>query len=271
MQHIKQQLNHKHPPPNQSITPKQQTILHLLYRFRFLNRLQIQQYLSHTNHKRIILWLNDLTTKNYITRTYSKTFPNNTKPAIYSLALNTIAWLKTQPDIDHNALHKLYREHERSTGFIHHCLLLATLELDLRQQPKTAPKQTLAVQSDYPTLPQATLLTTLKPHGFITKNDGGTAKHYLIELLTDLPELRLKKRIKTYVAFYLSNEWEGATSEAFPTVLFVCPNLPNMIDLKHFTKKLLIAKEATALEVLVTTLEEITTQGIAGEIWEGIL
>ena len=62
MQHIKQQLNHNHPPPNQSITPKQQTILRLLYRFRFLNRLHIQQYLSHTNHKRIILWLNDLTT-----------------------------------------------------------------------------------------------------------------------------------------------------------------------------------------------------------------
>lgn len=252
-----------------ALSPKQQSILRLLHRFRFLDRKQIQHFLHHKDHKTILHWLNDLTAKNYVIRSYSKTFPHNTKPAIYHVAPTGIAWLKTQPHYDTDTLHKLHRERERSVRFIHHCLLLASLELDLRQQPATDPKQTLSVSSDYPTLPQAYLLATIKPHGFITKTEQGSAKQYLLELLTELPEARLKKRIKAYVAFYLSNEWEGATSQPFPTVLFVCEDLSSLITLKRFTKKLLIAKEATALEVLVTTLEEITNQGLTGEIWEG--
>lgn len=258
-------------PPPAPLTLQQQVILQLLFRFRFLDRTHIQRYLHHTNHKRILLWLNDLTTKQFITRNYSKTFPNNTKPAIYHLAPTGIAWLKTQPEYDKQTLHKLYRENKRSPAFIAHSLLLATLDLKLRDQSTEAIQQTMAIKSDYPNLPQAELLAQLSPHAFITKTQDGSTKYYFLELLTDLTQARLRKRIKAIVAFYQSNEWEGATSEPFPTVLLVCPDLATMIDTKRFTKKLLTAKEATTLEVLVTTLEEVSTQGIAGEIWEGVV
>jgi hypothetical protein len=45
------------------ITPQQQQILPLLYRFRFLDRSQIQKSMNHKNHKRILIWLNDLNDK----------------------------------------------------------------------------------------------------------------------------------------------------------------------------------------------------------------
>jgi len=45
------------------ITPQQQQILSLLYHFRFLDRSQIQKFMNHKNHKRILLWLNDLNEK----------------------------------------------------------------------------------------------------------------------------------------------------------------------------------------------------------------
>lgn len=41
--------------PNTPITLQQQQIILLLYRFRFLDRTQIQQYLNHKNHKRILV------------------------------------------------------------------------------------------------------------------------------------------------------------------------------------------------------------------------
>lgn len=272
MQHTTQQLNHKHSPPDHSsITLKQQTILHLLYRYRFLDRTHIQRLLHHTNHKRILLWLTDLTNKKYIVRTYINTFPNNTKPAIYHLAPTGIAWLKTQPEYTKTALHKLYREHERSPAFIAHSLLLATLSLKLQDQPTEAIQQTMALKSDFPNLPQSQLLAQLLPHALITKTERSTVKHYFLEILTNLTEARLRKRIKAYLAFYQGNEWEGATGEPFPTVLLVCEDLPTMIDTKRFTKKLLVIREATELQILVATLDEITSQGIAGEIWEGVI
>jgi hypothetical protein len=48
------------------ITPKQQEIPKLIYKFRFLNRIQIQTLLNHKYHKRIIDWLNDLVGKEYL-------------------------------------------------------------------------------------------------------------------------------------------------------------------------------------------------------------
>ena len=75
-----------------NITKKQLEILTLLYRFRFLNRSQIQKLLNQKDFKRIIINLNQLTNTNYIRRYYnSKTV---TVPAIYSLGLNGKKYVK---------------------------------------------------------------------------------------------------------------------------------------------------------------------------------
>ena len=79
-----------------TITNKQKEILLLLYRFRFLNRIQIQTLLNNKDYKNINLWLKDLTTKNYTGKIFERT-PGINKPAIYlrfreaeHLRLNTI-------------------------------------------------------------------------------------------------------------------------------------------------------------------------------------
>ena len=66
-----------------SITNKQQEILKLLYKYRFLNRIQIQQLMNHKDKKRVIVWLRDLRKKQYIEWIYSTDFVEKTKPAIY--------------------------------------------------------------------------------------------------------------------------------------------------------------------------------------------
>jgi hypothetical protein len=71
-----------------SITNKQQEILKLLYKYRFLNRIQIQQLMNHKDKKRVIVWLRDLRKKQYIEWIYSTDFVEKTKPAIYYLSLN---------------------------------------------------------------------------------------------------------------------------------------------------------------------------------------
>jgi len=68
-----------------NLTKKQLEILTLLYRFRFLNRSQIQQLLNHKKISRINLWLKDLYYKKIIGRNYSNRLGDNIKPAIYYL------------------------------------------------------------------------------------------------------------------------------------------------------------------------------------------
>ena len=50
------------------ITPKQQEIPKLIYKFRFLNRIQIQTLLNHKDKRRINSWLKDLSEKEYHTQ-----------------------------------------------------------------------------------------------------------------------------------------------------------------------------------------------------------
>ena len=68
-----------------NITKKQLEIITLLYRFRFLNRLQIQKLLNQKQKNRINYWLKDLYDKKIIGRNYSKKFGDNIKPAVYYL------------------------------------------------------------------------------------------------------------------------------------------------------------------------------------------
>lgn len=76
------------------ITKKEQEIIRLLYRFRFLNRVQIQALLGHKDYKTINMWLRDLREKQYVDRIYSTHYAERTKPAIYYLSVNGIRHLR---------------------------------------------------------------------------------------------------------------------------------------------------------------------------------
>lgn len=134
------------------LTKKQQEILKLLYKFRFLNRIQIQALMGHKDPKTINLWLRDLRAKGYVEWIYSTHFAEKTKPAIYYLELNgirqlrtlTISYLatddsgieieETEPAYPLEELRKRYKEPTRSQTFIDHCLLIADCCIALEKE-----------------------------------------------------------------------------------------------------------------------------------------
>ncbi|HSW97960.1 MAG TPA: hypothetical protein VLF89_09105, partial [Candidatus Saccharimonadales bacterium] len=108
-------------PPN--ITNKQQEIINLIPRFRFIDRTHIQSLLNHKDKKLINIWLKDLTEKKYIKRIYDNSiFGKNRIPAIYTLDNNGIRFVKAKGIYDTNFIHKLYWDKTRSDSFIQHCL-----------------------------------------------------------------------------------------------------------------------------------------------------
>src|SRR5579884_2239122 len=105
------------------ITTKQQEILKLLYRYRFLNRTQIQTLLNHKDKRRIISWLKDLREKQYVDWRYDATdFIAKSQPAIYYLSLNGIRYLRQLDIYPNEDLRKRYKEPNRTQVFIDRCL-----------------------------------------------------------------------------------------------------------------------------------------------------
>jgi len=107
-----------------NLTPRQQTILILLYKYRFLNRIQIQTLMGHKDYKRINAWLADLRDNHYVEWIYSTDFLEKSKPGIYYLGLNGIRWLKEHQGHPIEELRKRYRESSRSQGFVDQCMLV---------------------------------------------------------------------------------------------------------------------------------------------------
>jgi hypothetical protein len=256
------------------ITKKQQKILKLLYRFRFLNRIQIQAFLGHKDPKTINLWLRDLRAKGYVEWIYSTHFAEKTKPAVYYLGLNGVRYLRTltrtgeeedgntivSPAYPPEELRKRYKEPTRSQTYIDRCILVAECCIALERADIENEAKGKKIRHYYQT--EADYLLERSYYHFILESeliqpslvfckdklDGEgkeeiTLKSYLLEIFDPtLPRYRMKKRLSDYVK-YLDDEditWKEQTNtDKLPIVLFVCPRTTDLIYARRRTRKLI--------------------------------
>lgn len=249
----------------QNITKKQKEIIYQLFKFRFLNRAQIQQFLKHNDRRATNDLLNDLTAKEIIGRIYTNTFPEKIRPATYFLAKGAIRFLKNEVAED-KLLRKLYYETERSQNFMSRSLLLADIYLDLSNRKEA--QFNMALASDYPGHKYNDLLNDLLPHALIEQKSDDNSGYYFLEMLSDVPYERLRQRLKKYLSFYESNEWEGITGEDFPICLIICPDEKTLIYAKRFLKRKLIEMEDESFVAHLTIADKARESGITGDIWE---
>lgn len=214
------------------ITPKQLKILILLYRYRFLNRIQIQTFLNHKNTKCINTWLKDLNNKKIIGRHYTRNTTENTKPAIYYLMTKSKNLLIDQSGVDEKLLIKrVYREKIRSQKLIQHSIFLANFYLDLIKNAKDE-KIHFFTKTDLIT---HNYLPNKCPDAYIVK-ESKRIKRYFLEIIDEgFPRFMIRKKIEEYIEYCEAKIWQEKTKHPFPSVLILCPN--DMI--KNFMHKYL--------------------------------
>lgn len=256
------------------ITTKQQQIPRLLYRFRFLDRTHIQHFLHHKDKQQVNRWLKDLTEKEYLLRIYDNTIiGKNRKPAVYSLGLNGIRFLKSTDVVDKTSLHKLYFEKDRSETFIEHCLLIATICCQLEKKKDDTLEYQYSAEADYSDTdnPFHFLKDSELPVDlcFSKKQKGKGLQFYLLTAFdSTLPKYRIRKRIRDYYDFYTSNEWENKMRAIFPTLLFVFQKKELIIYTKRYIKAMLEGNRTSDLRINFGLVHDLLVEGITGEIWE---
>ena len=253
------------------ITNKQTEILTLIYQFRFLNRTQIQQLLKHKDPKTINTWLKDLNGKQYLNRIYSNTIGANTKPAIYYASINAIRYYKSLGQDNNIYLKKLYCDDERSLSFIDDQVFIANICLNfLELNDKGEINYTFVTAAGVTSNPLYKFMEDLSPQLIFTKKTKSESKQYiLVQLDSASPKYMIKKKMKNYIEFFFTNEWEENTGQPFPIVLFTCQTMTLMIYAKRTMKGLLNDyQEPEDFDAWFATTENIREQGISAEIWE---
>lgn len=247
------------------ITPKQQEILKLLYKYRFLNRIQIQTLLTHKDKRRIITWLKDLREKEYIDWQYDTTnFIAKSQPAIYYLSLNGIRYLRSLNEYPTDELRKRYKDSTRTQVFIDRCLLIGDCCIALIAKSNDELRYAFSLPADY-TNPNDLhhYLSEINPHLYISKHQGDNVTKYLLESFEQtLPKYQLRKRLKDYVEYLNDSNTESLV------VLLVCANTADLLYVKHSVRRLI--DDNDDMQIRVTTLDKLKTSGITSTIWEEI-
>lgn len=260
-----------------SITTKQQEILKLIYKYRFLNRTQIQALLKHKDKRRIISWLKDLREKQYVDWRYDATdFIAKSQPAIYYLSINGIRYLRETGGYPGEELRKRYKESGRTPVFIDRCLLIADCCLALQVKSSGSLQYSWVLAADYADPgSEYHFLNELKTHLCFTKQDGNITKSYLLEVLDPLiPRCAVRKRVKDYVEYMASGDWRDETAlDEPPTIMFACPTVADLIYAKRRAKKEIDdydLDEDEAARIWFTTVEQIKQLGVTAQIWEEV-
>ena len=203
------------------ITKKQEEIIGLLYRFRFLNRSQIEKLLGHKKPHRINQWLKSLDDKKIVGKIYSKKIGENTKPAIYYLKARSKSYLEDQLKKDDKLIKRIYGEAKRSLKFVNHCLLSADFYLELKKSHLTQEiffyTKIDLLNHDY--------LPDKHPDAYVAIKDNKDIKRYFFEIIDEgMPRFALRAKIKQYLEYFDSNIWAETTKHPFPKILILCPN-----------------------------------------------
>jgi hypothetical protein len=249
-------------------TTKQQEILQLLYRFRFLNRPQIQSLLNHKQHSRIIAWLNTLTQNEYLKSYPDKQFAAS--PTVYSLGNNGRKYLKSNnldKSIDIKLLNRIWRENSYSPVFREHCLTIADINLSLLKFA-AANQSTLNFHTRTDLHRIQNLITPLPDAYFTLKDKSGKVKRYFLEAFGDLPSGALRRRIRQYFDYFESDDWQFHTGKSFPEIILVCHSKKQKGFLYHYIQFRL--REQPDMNFYLSTKDQIKSKGICKEVLQKV-
>lgn len=238
---------------NQTLTTKQLSILHYLYRFRFLTSTHIQHLLNDKTLRLTNYHLKNLTSQHYINKHYTRSLGLANLPAVYFLASGSIKALQDSLHLTTQSIKRIYREKTRSQQFIAHASFIAEYYLFLqRESQKTKHTLHFFTKTDLQAHPY--IIHPLPDAYFARVDEKQETKRYFVEIIDEgTPRFALRKRIEQYNDYIEDGKFEEVTKHPFPTILFICPTLGVHLYLKKYLIKMYEESSLDQVSIFLTT------------------
>ena len=240
-------------------------ILVFLYRFRYLNRIQIQLLLVHKHHHRINVWLNYLKREKYVRCYYSKKLASTA--SVYSLGVKGRKYLKNNKEIEGiqpYLLDRVWKEYQYSPTFRKHCMFAANIYLSLLSLvEKNKVKLHYFTKVDLTGMKY--MVRDIPDAYFAIEEDNGLKKGYFLDIIDDFPQREaLRKRVWQYIRYFNNNYWQDNTGNPFPEIIMICADNRTKNYLSGYIKYTL-GRKRIGITFHLSTWAEIRAQGIKKE------
>lgn len=211
------------PKYRKSLNKRQLDILIALYKFRYLTRDLLVEYLegSESTGSYEYSRLQRLVEQGYIDRHYSNLDKIDRRPAAYFALPGAIRALKDRTKLDINALNAMYADKRAGRTFIDRCLLVFTIFNRFKSAYGNQRLDffTKREMSQYDFFPKPL------PDAFISIKNKAQEEdsRYFLELFDGTTQNKKQwQRIKSYMEHYDSGDWEDDTGWDYPDLLFIC-------------------------------------------------
>lgn len=246
----------------EKLKPHFEQILILIYKFRFLNRIQIQSIFNHKKFSRIIIWLNYLTDKKCLIRYYSPEFAG--RPAYYSLGTKGRKYFLKNKDIQgiqHRLLDRVWVEHTYTYRFKNHCMFLGDVYISLIRLTRSA-KAKLDFYTKTDLTGMRYFVRPAPDSYFSIKDTKDITKRYFLDIFEPYPnDDELYKRSRQYLYYFKKEHWQDNTGKPFPEIIIICSENKT----KNYFNKIIgkmLEKENVDILFYLSTKDEIKLQGL---------
>jgi len=202
------------------LNTEQLEVLELLYKFRFGSNDLIARYFGKKDRSFVFKRLTILLERGLIGKRFESSYRIQGKPAAYYLLpAGARALQESRPDKVIN-IKAIYKDKTISEDFIQYCLDMFGLYCQLKAQYGESLKfltKGQLVKYDY--------FEDFLPSAYIHLDIDGSEKDFFLEYLqSSKPFFTALRRLKQYVDYAESGEWEAGTESDFPKILLVCDN-----------------------------------------------
>jgi hypothetical protein len=249
-----------------SLTTKEQAVIELIYRFRFLDSSQVQLLLGHKSRSRVKVWLARLSNDGYLQRHYQRTWGKNRNPTIYFLDKKGASFISNNFRVTNPHIKHLQYEERISLVTANHFLSCANFYLKLRSFSRSeGHKLEYYTETDiYRSLHHK----LLKPSAYFLHQTGGeTRSYFLIADLETASRSTIRKKISRYLNYYQNGYWKNDFNE-FPKVLIVCLTEKRKQETSLDINYQLKSHPGTETSFKVSTFNSIEEKGVGEEVFQ---
>jgi hypothetical protein len=262
---------------------KQHEIMELVYKFRFINRKQIQKIMGYKDAKSVNVLLKELVEHKYLGRNYSKKLLENTKPAIYYLANQGIGWVRINHFEDYpERVKRFYQDKTASERFINHCINLADLytnwipfksSIEKRKEVNKEEANEYFFSTSTEMWFDYEEIKNIRPDAHTERWVKDDIFTYFLELIEDyVPMYAIRYKIDQYIEFVSNTDaWDiFASHDKSIYVRLILPNQQKVRRVgRYVQKRLNDSYDIEKLTFLLATYDDVKNEGLENEkIWK---